>query len=107
MGRQTRFRVDDLGADDESFERFSFPFSRPCDLVSEVLHVCERIVYSGRRFQETPLFSECVDDARRKGVELCTCFVYAMQIEAGLFWRIWQDMFFKVVIAELSERNVR
>lgn len=51
---------------------------------------------------EPPLAREGIDDVGKLCAEALCAFVEAVQMEAGIFFGVGEDVFFKRVIAELA-----
>ena len=95
-------RFGDLSADDETFEGFTLPFSGFADLCSEIPNLLDGVEYGGLGFDETPVVCELVDNVGGLCAETVRILVDAVKMESRFLWRAWQDVFFKVIVTELT-----
>lgn len=60
------------------------------------------VEYGGLRFDEAPFVRELVDDIGWLCAKIFRILVDTVKMESRLFWRVWQDMFFKIIVTQLT-----
>lgn len=93
----------DLSAHDETFKGLTLPFSCLADFCCEIPDLLYRVEYNSPGFDKTPFICEFVDNVGGPCTEIFRVLVDSMEMKSRFFGRVWQDMFFKVIVAQLTQ----
>jgi len=70
-------------------------------VVRELLDFFDGVEDDRRRFDETPVISECVDDFRGLRSKVFRAKIDSVEMKASLFGWVTENMLFEVIVAKL------